>query len=328
VYDLREYLPQQQQDNMEENDSILQPCECYQDLPIDDEHGPYQVIVFAHGMSGFKGQSLEFMTHWASRGFVVLASDAPSIGLKTFLEIFSGNALGAIQDLMDLVGSMGAPSDPSGNCDPTDTKGQTGDLVFMLDSLKEPSEDLAFLDGHIDLSRIGVSGHSAGGGAVLPMGGYPGVRVIVPQAMGGTCDGEYLESTVVIGGMADSIVAFSRQQNGYNTSPTPKRLIGLTKAGHMAMTSFCPIGEDDGGIIEAAKKAGVKFNPLFESFIKPLASDGCGPNAMPAELGWEIINYATSAAFEEILLCIPERAELLSNIANVYPEVGTFEEEL
>ncbi len=328
VYDLREYLPQQQQDNVEDTDSILQPCECYQDLPIDDEHGPYPVIVFAHGMSGFKGQSLEFMTHWASRGFVVLSSDAPSIGLKTFLEIFSGNALGAVQDLLALISGMSAPSDPGGNCDPTDAKGQTGDLVFMLDALKAPSGDLAFLEGHIDLSRIGASGHSAGGGAVLPMGGYPGVKVVIPQAMNGTCDGEYLESTVVIGGMADSIVAFSGQRSGYNSSPPPKRLIGLTKAGHMAMTSFCPIGEDDGGIIEAAKKAGVKFNPLFETFITPLASDGCGPKAMPAELGWEIINYATSAAFEEVLLCTPKRGEQLSGIAHVYPEVGTFEEEL
>lgn len=48
-------------------------------------HGPYPVVVFAHGFSGFSGQSLPQMTHWASRGFVVVSADHPSVGLRTFL---------------------------------------------------------------------------------------------------------------------------------------------------------------------------------------------------------------------------------------------------
>ncbi len=322
VYDLREYLPIGQQQDVGESSTIMQPCDCYSELPIDDGHGPYPVIVFAHGMSGFKGQSLEFMTHWASRGFVVLAADAPSIGLKTFLKLFSGD-LSQITSFMDLLGQA-----PGGGCNLTGAGGQTGDMVKMLDALKTPSGDIGFLAGNVDLERMGASGHSAGGNAVYAMGAYPGVKVVIPQAASGTCDGGYVESTVVIGGMADSIVAYSSQRSGYTSSPQPKRLIGLAKAGHMAMTSFCPIGEDEGGIIQAAKNAGVRFNPLFEGMISPLASDGCGPNSLPAEKGWEIINYATSAAFEEILMCIPERGEQLSTIQDRYEEVGRYEEQL
>lgn len=322
-YDLREYLPDPT--GVEPTDDLMLACECYRELPIDAEHGPYPVIVFAHGMSGFKGQSLEFMTHWASRGFVVLSSDAPSIGLKTFLELFSGPFdLPALLEIWNLISST--PS--ADECDPRTLEGQPADLVAMLDALDPPSGDLAFLEGHVDLGRIGATGHSAGGMASYAMGGYPNLRVVIPMAAAGTCDGASLESTVVIGGMADSIVAFTRQQDGYDTSPVSKRLIGLTDAGHMAMTSFCPIGEGEGGILEAAKNAGVEFNPLFESFITPLASDGCGPDNLEPELGWEIINYASAAAFEEILMCIPERGEQLSGIADVYPEVGEYQEQL
>jgi len=327
VYDLREYLPAEQQGAVDAG-TIMQPCDCFRDLPIDDGHGPFPVIVFAHGMSGFKGQSLEFMTHWASRGFVVLSSDAPSIGLKTFLEIFSGTSVAAMQKLWKLVQEMGNPMNPTGPCDPTQGNSQTKDLVFLLGSLKDPSGGLAFLKGRIDLGRIGASGHSAGGGAVNPMGAYPNVKVVVPMAAGGTCGGASLESTLVMGGMADSIVKFSNTTSGYASSPPARRLVGLRKAGHMAFTSFCPIGAGQGGIIAAAEKAGVTFNPLFKAFIEPLASDGCGADSLDAETGWEIINYASSAAFEEILMCIPERREQLKAIQSLYPDVGVYNEVL
>ncbi len=327
VYDLREYLPQDQGSAVEESDTILQPCDCYRGLPIDDDHGPYPVIIFAHGMSGFKGQSLEFMVHWASRGFIVLSADAPGLGLRNFLKAFSGN-LTQVLTFLSLIQSITQIANPSIFCNEDADQGRTSDLGLMLDKIKNPTDDLAFLEGHVDLERIGASGHSAGGFAVSPLGGRKGVKVVIPMAAMGVCNGASLESAVIIGAMQDSILPFGRQQNGYENSPAPKRLIGLAKAGHMAMTSFCPIGAEEGGILKAAENAGVKFNPAFVAMVGPLATDGCEPDSLPAERGWEIINYATSAAFEEVLMCIPERGEQLSNIKDRYPEIGAYREHL
>ena len=327
VYDLRDYLPSSQRTSVGATGTIFQPCDCYDALPIDETHGPYPVIVFAHGFSGFKGQSLEFMLHWASRGFVVLAADAPSIGLKTFLNLFSANPDPGVSGSKTPAAGAPTPGAPA-NCDPRVAGDQTRDLVYMLDSLKMPASDLAFLAGHVDLARVGAAGHSAGAIAVSTMGAYPGVQVVVPMAGGGTCGGTSLKSTLIIGGIKDGIVVFSTQQNGFTSSPAPKRLVGLSNAGHMAETSFCPIGASAGGIINAAKQAGVMFNPIFESFITPLSSDGCGMGALPAERGWEIIDYASSSAFEERLLCLPSRGAQLSAIQSHYPEVGEFKEQL
>lgn len=314
IYDLRKYLPEEQQGTVTDSTTIRQPCDCYRDLELDTEHGPYPVVVFAHGFSGFSGQSLPQMTHWASRGFVVLSADHPSLGLKTFL-----------QD--GIFGIAGGAS--SSGCDLQMANGQAGEVVQVLDALKEPSGDLAFLASHIDLTRMAASGHSAGGGAIRALSNYPDVRLLMPMASGGVCDGAELESTLVMGGLTDAIAAYTSQQDGYANAKPKKRLVGLAKAGHMAFTAFCPIGASDGGILAAAQKAGVMFDPIFLSVVGPLASDGCQAGSLPAEEGWAAINYATSAALEETLLCISDRAAQLAMLPMRFPNaVGEYQEEL
>ncbi|MFH2006019.1 MAG: hypothetical protein ABI333_05475 [bacterium] len=319
VYDLREHLPDDQ--TVAESDSLKQPCDCYRDLPLDPEHGPYSPILFMHGFSGFRGQSLELTTHWASRGFVVVAADHPSIGLKTFLTDGIG---GLIFNLL-LGGGLGSVY---GDCDLSDYGGQRAEGIELLDALHSPQGDLAFLDGYIDTTRMGAAGHSAGGGAVAALPGYAGVQVVAPMSMRGTCEGAETVSSLVMGGMADGIIAYSQTQDGYESSPSPKRLVGLTDAGHMAFTSFCPIGASEGGILQAAQNAGVQFDAFFLSIIEPLASDGCGPDALAPELGWAATNFVTTAAFEERLLCLPERGHMLRRVLEFHPvAVGEFRED-
>ena len=317
VYDLREHLPDGGA-GIEESETFRQTCDCYRELPLDTMHGPYPVIVFLHGFSGFRGQSLELVTHWASRGFVVLAADHPSLGLRTFLE----DGIGGIAFEMLFGGGL---MTMLGDCELADSGGQRAEAVSVLDALQEPAGELAFLRGRLDMTRVGAAGHSAGGAAIAALSDYPGVQVVAPMSFGGVCDGRYVRSSLVMGGMEDGIVSYAIQQRGYRDSPTPKRLIGLTDAGHMAFTSFCPIGAEEGGILAAARNAGVEFDPIFYGIIEPLSSDGCGEGSLAPELGWEVTSYATAAAFEEILLCRPERGLQLSRLRELYPgAVGEF----
>jgi dienelactone hydrolase len=293
VYDIRLYLPPEEQGKIPDDAAPWQACGCYRDLPLDTDHGPYPVIVFIHGTAGFRTQSLTFMTHWASRGFVVVSSDHTGI---TLADVLGGN--------------FGAD--------------QSGDAAKVLDALAAPSGETAFLAGHIDLARVGMSGHSAGGSAIAGFGGRPGVQVLAPMAAGGASPGAALKSTLVLGGMVDKIVAYGSQQSGYASAAPRKRLVGLSAAGHLAFSDLCVLGADQGGILQIALDYGVNVPPL----LIPLAKDGCAPENLSAEEGFAITQAASSAAFEETLHCDDAMTAALAGLPARYPAIGEFQEAL
>ena len=293
IYDIRLHLPAEEQGKIPDEANPWQACDCYRDLPIDAAHGPYPVIVFIHGTAGFRTQSLTFMTHWASRGFVVVSSDHTGITLG---DVLSGN--------------FGAD--------------QAGDAGKVLDALATPSGEVAFLAGRIDMGRVGMAGHSAGGSAISGFGGRPGVQVLAPMAAGGASPGAALKSTLVLGGMVDKIVAYGSQQSGYAGSAPRKRLVGLTTAGHLAFSDLCVLGAEQGGILQIALDYGVNVPPL----LIPLAKDGCGPENLSPEAGFEITNAASAAAFEEILHCDAAMTEALAALPGRFPAIGEYQEAL
>jgi hypothetical protein len=206
-YDIRTSLPDSEQGKVPDEANPGRTATCWRDLPIDADHGPYPVVVFIHGTAGFRSQSLEFMTHWASRGFVVVAADHPGLWLK---------------DLLGLLCGAPAPSQDLG-----------GDLDTIVAALADPQADLAFLQGRVDTARLAATaGHSAGGFAVEPTGAVrPGRHA--DGRSGGVAPGAALRSVLVLGAQSDQVVAYSAQQTGYADSPAPKRLVGLANAGHL-----------------------------------------------------------------------------------------------
>lgn len=294
-YDIREHLPDADAQKIPDAKNPLQDCDCYRDLPLDESHGKYPLVLFIHGTAAFRTQSLTQMTHWASRGFVVVAADHPKIQLKDALT----NLFGA------------------GMAD------QAGDGRKLLAAVSKASGPLAFLAGHVDASRVGVAGHSAGGGAAAALVNEDGVKVVIPMASGGTKLGKQ-ESTVVMGAQADGIAAYSSQKNGYGSSPKRKRLVGLKNAGHLAFSDLCFIGRDQGGILQIALDSGVKV----PSIVATLSKDGCQPGQLPAEDGWKIVNHVTAAALEETLHCNAGMTAKLSAVPATFADVGEYAEEL
>jgi hypothetical protein len=292
-YDLRLQLPPAEQGKIPDAANELQPCDCYRDLPLDETHGPYPVIVFVHGTAAWRSQSAHQAAHWARRGFVVVAQDHPGLKLADVLR-------------MDFSGAD-----------------QAGDARALFASLVAPAGDLAFLAGHVDVDRRAAAGHSAGGGAVQSLGSEPGVRVLVPMAAGGTVAGASLTSTLVLGALDDSIVRFSDQQAGFAASPPPRRLVGLANAGHLAFSDICALAVKEGGILALAQKYGVEVNPL----VALLATDGCLPEQLPPERGWRLINYATSAVLEAELQCSEPARAAQATIA-AQPDVAGYDETL
>ncbi|APR75357.1 Putative lipoprotein signal peptide [Minicystis rosea] len=290
-YDIREQLPDADKNKIPDADNPWQVCNCYRDLPLDGAHGPYPPVLFIHGTAGFRTQSLTFMTHWASRGFVVVAADHPGMMLKDVLS-------GAIS---------------------FHQADQAGEI---LDTLATLAGETAFLEKHVIIDHLAMSGHSAGGGAIKGFGGR--ARVLIPMAAGGTEPGTALTSTLVLGGMDDGIAQYTGQQTGYESSPKKKRLVGLSTAGHLAFSDICEMGKDQGGLLQVAIDHGVTVPDL----VAMLGKDGCNPGQLTTDKAWPIVQYASAAVLEETLACGAASAAKIAGIQAAFADVGEVKEDL
>ncbi len=295
-YDIRAELSPTEAAKISDADNPWQSCDCTRELPLDTAHGPYPIVVFVHGTASFRHQSLAIVTHWASRGFVVVAADHPGLKLGDLLAMACGGSAPA-QDL-------------------------SGNLDTLIAALDAPSGDLAFLAGHLDAQRIAVSGHSAGGGAATAAANKPGVQVVISMAgVGTTATSSTLRSTLYMGGSLDSIASFGQVKTAYQGSAKPHRLVGVKDAGHLNFSDLCDTknasGED---LLAIAKKDGVCGASLAGFLFD------CDPSHVAGPIGWSVIDYASSAVLEEVLQCQPA-ADLKSH-EQADPAVSEYDEEL
>ena len=298
-YDLREFLPESDQGLIPDDRTPLQHCDCFRDLPIDGEAGPYPVVVFIHGTAGFRSTNMENVTHWASRGFVVVSSDHPGISLKEMLGMFTGGGSGM-----------------------TD---QAGDARRVLMDLEEPSGEAALLVGHLDLSRVGVMGHSAGAGAASALGDV--ADVLIPYAGGSPIAADRVSSVLHVIGDLDTVATPST--DGYDGTTTPtRRLTFIAGGGHMVGGGLCLLRDPSDPSIDILDLAvefqiGGALAPFLPAFFGMLFQ-GC--NELPdddepfiaATRGVEILNYLSTGVLEETLHCSSTSADALAAIESVY----------
>lgn len=292
-YDIRQALNPSQRAIVPDSDNTWQDCECVQDLPIDPDHGPFPVIVFVHGTAAFRHQSLHQTVHWASRGFVVVAADHPGLMLGDLLAQF-------------------CPDDPSG------TQDLSGDIDAMLSALSAPSGQLGFLADKLDLGRVGVIGHSAGGSAAASASAKPGVRVVGSLAGNAAAKpSPSLERVLFIGGKSDQVVSFGQVQTAWTGSTMPRDLVGITGAGHLVFSDLCDTRNTSGkNLLEVAQQ----YNLCGASLAGMLFD--CDPSYIAAPRGWDITNYATTAAFEPALQCTAT-TDALADVSR-YTEVDPY----
>jgi predicted dienelactone hydrolase len=295
-YDIREALPPAQRDTIPDADNPWQTCACARDLPLDVARGPYPAVVFVHGTAAFRHQSLSLVTHWASRGFVVVAADHPGLLLGDLLALICGGPTTGARDL-------------------------DGDVVALTEALAAPAGELGFLAGHIDGDRLAVAGHSAGGGTAADAATLRGVRAVVSLA-GNTpaLDTVTLEQVLFMSGERDRVVPASSVRTAWESSATPRYLVSLANAGHLAFSDLCATTNADGeDLVEIGRRyqlCGVgQAGMLFD----------CADDQLAPATGWTIVDHATTSVLERALQC---RADLppVSTIADVYPDVAAYAE--
>ncbi|HET8705782.1 MAG TPA: hypothetical protein VFM46_05705, partial [Pseudomonadales bacterium] len=132
------------------------------------------------------------------------------------------------------------------------------------------------------------------------------------------------ESSLILSAASDHIARPGLQQSGYNTTPAPKRFVSLSHAGHLAFTDICALLPEQGGIIKVAEDNGV-YVPYL---LKTLGRDGCGVDALEPAEGWDIINYVSTAAFEEKLQCKASSAAYLEQTKSRFSAVQEYRQQL
>lgn len=131
------------------------------DAPVADSPEPFPVITFSHGWNGIRQQSTFLMEELASWGYVVVSIDhAYGAQVVAFED-------GRVAENNSRALPSGAPPDilePA-----ADILGDqwAGDIGFVLDTLVKFNEIDPQFAGKLDLSKVGVSGHSTGGGAAV-----------------------------------------------------------------------------------------------------------------------------------------------------------------
>jgi len=292
VYDMREHLPPEDAAKIPDDHVPTHSCKCYGKLPLDEEAGPYPVLLFIHGTAGFRTTNVDNMAHWASRGFVVIAADHPGIQLKDLLARAGSGNIGG--------GGAGAMQAPEGRA--------------MLAELAKTEGDVAFLKDHIDMTKVGVMGHSAGGGAVASLGDVADV-IIVYAAGGGVTQATRATSMMSVMGATDGVGGAS--PDGYAGSTTAsKRFVSIAKGGHLVGGNLCTMrdpADPSKDIVDLAEE--YKLGGLIGSIpggIRGLFGalfDGCNELAddndpfISASRGIEVMNYVSAGAFEEVLHC-------------------------
>lgn len=136
----------------------------YGDTPVLNDGAPYPIIIYSHGYTGYRTASFNQMEALASSGYVAIAIDHPYASMFT---VFSDGRV---------VVNDPAMLPPAGRNQPGDQEARekleatlVADERFVMDQLQ--LLDAGKLDsrfaGKLDLQRIGLTGVSLGGGAMV-----------------------------------------------------------------------------------------------------------------------------------------------------------------
>jgi dienelactone hydrolase len=277
-YDLRASMPAAEAAKIPDADNAWLACECARDLPVDTAHGPYPVVVFLHGAASFRAQSVFLATHWASRGFVVIAPELAGIGI--------GAALGG----------------PSGF--PLLVPAQMVDLVT-----KPPAADpLAFVRAQLT-PRVALVGHSLGSQLAKSVVDRP--EVIARIAMAGSAEDD---TDLVLVGDRDGIASADAARASFAKSTRSGRLGVVKGAGHLAFSDLCLLGADRGGALAIARAHGVAVPEI----VATLATDGCRPTDAPFATTAPAIRALTAGVLEEKLRCDGRAAAAIRALPKTY----------
>ena len=249
-------------------------------------NGPFPVVLYSHGFSGYPELSSMIMTHLASWGFVVISPNH-----------VERSADGLLGTAAKGVTPMEGPAVLSAALD-----------AAIADAKAASSP----LHGLLDTDHIGVTGESAGASDAYVMASTDDrIDAFISYSLGGgrpDASGKTVERPVpkvpgmVMAGGADGIIPAADSKAIFEKMNTPKYFVETADMGHVGFTDVCLIGADQGGIVGIVKAAGID---LPATTIR-LAGDGCGKKYLPPKEGFKAVQNFTVAFLRGYLGVDPE----------------------
>ncbi len=132
----------------------------YYDAPINDAVSKYPVVIVSHGWRGFKTLHTDYIEELASNGYVVISIDHTYGSVAT---VFGDDDV----EYLNLDALIYRDDNPDFLIDANNlVNTYSGDIVDTIDYLDMLNTDEnSIYYGKLDLDRIGLLGHSTGGGA-------------------------------------------------------------------------------------------------------------------------------------------------------------------
>jgi predicted dienelactone hydrolase len=268
--------------------------------------GPVPVVIFSHGLGGSRRGAVYYADHLVSHGYVVVMVQHPGSDVS----IWRG------QGIRPNFGNVDRAALAKVVADPMLTINRFLDIPFALDQLALMNAD-GPLKGRMDLSRIGMSGHSFGAvttqamaGQVFPNGRSlpePRFTAFLAMSPSGARDGD---NDRAFGGVTRPFLSLTGTEDSFTISPGqgvaaavadrqlpfahlggPSMLVLLTGGDHMVFSGRQEIGGpprplDDRHrlIIRAAAlawwDAWLKDDPQARAWLRDGGMAGCaGPDA-------------------------------------------------
>ncbi|MCC7358782.1 MAG: dienelactone hydrolase family protein [Anaerolineales bacterium] len=137
----------------------------YADAPAEAGGAPYPVVIYSHGWNGFRTINLNQSEALASQGYIAVAVDHTYGSMVT---VFADGQV-ALNNPAALPSRAVVGDAEYQRATQQLEATYAADLAFALDQLARVNsgEIASPLAGRLDLSRVGVYGHSTGGGATV-----------------------------------------------------------------------------------------------------------------------------------------------------------------
>jgi len=131
---------------------------------LPDGTAPAPVVLFSHGLGGSRTGSAYLGQHWAARGYVAVYVQHPGSDESVWKDVPQAQRLAALQSAASM----------------QNTLLRLRDIPAVLDQLTRWNAERAHpLGGRLDLSRVGMSGHSFGAVTTQGVSGQRAGRGIV-----------------------------------------------------------------------------------------------------------------------------------------------------
>lgn len=270
TYSVRDFTPEVMRDLVPDDINDRVTVAAGRDATVAAD-GPFPLVFFSHGSTSFRFQSTTLTHHLASWGMVVASADHPSRSLP---------------------GMLGRPDDAPPSVDDVLA---ARELLFADDTLGPV----------IDQTRVGISGHSAGGGTTLAVAGLGDIAGYVSYASGAPDDTELpAVPSLFMAGAIDTIVDPARTRAAFDAAPSPSWYLEFADSGHLAFSDLCAVGDSDATLIDLAEAAGL--GEFLDDGIRRLGTDGCEPPNRPVEEIWPAVHQATTGFFRWVFGIDPE----------------------